>query len=253
MGRHRSTVTRRPTLKRVSYPPGLQVAQACVELIGLPDRYAAPLGYDGLALAIIDAIWSMGVRYQGVANVLDEYRGWTSATFGCSAALRTSNELLDDIAHVGGPAGFATDVVHNLQRTSTRGGVLKSAAVAGACAALVESEVLTADNLRKRAFDDVLRKRWLAVHGQGSGISWRYALMNVKVEDLKPDRMICRFVAQSLHRRSVSPENAHDEVLAAYELLLPDNPRLTLRALDHEIWEFASGRTRRFAHGGSPA
>jgi hypothetical protein len=43
-----------------------------------------------------------------------------------------------------------------------------------------------------------LKQAWLAVPGQRSGISWRYLLMLAGIPEVKPDRMIRRFVADAL-------------------------------------------------------
>ena len=228
----------------MSAQPGLKLAGTCIDLLGPPDQYLAPPGYDGLALAVMDAIWSIGVKYQGVEHVLERYRCWVSKEHGSSADLRTTRELLDEIRSVGGSTAFAKDVVHNFQRTSSRGGVLKADAVESACRALVDCDVLTAADLRERAGDPSIRDRWVAVHGQASGISWHYVLMNVRVDDLKADRMVCRFVAQSLNVPEVSPDTAYEEVVAAHKLLAEDHPGLSLRALDHAIWTYQSGRRR---------
>lgn len=50
------------------------VAEACKGLDGWPE-ITAPDGYPtSLALCTLDSLWSMGVRYSGVVNVLDRYR-----------------------------------------------------------------------------------------------------------------------------------------------------------------------------------
>jgi hypothetical protein len=48
------------------------VVRACAAL-GDPKEFERPEGYRGLALCVIDAIWSMGVRYSGVVRVIDRY------------------------------------------------------------------------------------------------------------------------------------------------------------------------------------
>lgn len=221
---------------------GEAVADACLRSLGSPKTWAAPEGYDGLAEATIDAIWSMGVRYQGVGNVLDRYRSWVQQTHGVSTRHRRASQLHTDIESVGGPEPFAQDVVANRQRTSTKSGILKAQAVFVATDLFASHDVDTADDLAANAANDDLKSGWLAIRGQRSGISWRYVLMNVRVDDIKPDRMICRFVARALDVPAVSSELAHEELSAAYALLHHSNPDLTLRGLDHAIWRFESNR-----------
>lgn len=45
-----------------------------VKARGEPGEWEAATAYDSLALAPIDAVWSIGVRYTGVLNVLKRYR-----------------------------------------------------------------------------------------------------------------------------------------------------------------------------------
>lgn len=234
-----------------SYPPvvgsqpGERVAQACRKILGPLDSLTAPCGYDGLALAVIDAIWSIGVNYSGVENVLRSYRDWVCREHGASAEQRTAGDLLEDYRQVGGPEAFAKDVARNRQRTSTRGGVLKAEAVRDACEAFVGKGVLTTADLRRYANDETVKGAWLAVRGQRSGISWHYVLMNARVDDLKPDRMVCRFVAAALGDTGVSPDTAYGEMREAHRVLREEHPGLSLRALDHAIWQHQSGRRRK--------
>jgi len=201
-------------------------------------------GYDGLALALIDAIWSMGVYYGSVDHVVDNYRAWVAATYDTSAHERTGAELMVDIAAVGGPDRFAESVVRNRQRTSSSGGILKAVAVERAARALADEGITTTADLRDRADSQSAMAAWLGVHGQSSGISWHYVLMNARVDDVKADRMIQRFVARSLGLRTVPSTVAYAEAVAAYNLLKSEAADLTRRALDHAIWRHESGRTR---------
>ena len=43
-------------------------------VLGEPSGWAKATTYDSLALALIDSVWSPGVRYTGVRHVLDRYR-----------------------------------------------------------------------------------------------------------------------------------------------------------------------------------
>src|SRR3954452_21244981 len=53
----------------------LRAILAAVEtLLPSPDRWETASGYDAVGLAVIDAVWSIGVRYQSVENVMARYR-----------------------------------------------------------------------------------------------------------------------------------------------------------------------------------
>ena len=142
-----------------------------------------------------------------------------------------------DIAAAGGAQGFADIVVRNQQLTSTRGGVSKAEAVLQAASALVGVGVNTASELRERAADETVMRAWLAVHGQGSGVSWHYVTMLALVDDAKPDRMVLRFISRAVGRDVVDPAEARAILVAAHVVLVKEFPALGLRALDYVIWD----------------
>ena len=72
--------------------------------------------------------------------------------------------------------------------------------------------------------------------GQGSGISWRYVRLLAGVQEVKPDRMIIRFVARAIGRTPMPNE------AAALVTAVATGLNVDLRGLDHRIWRFQSGR-----------
>jgi hypothetical protein len=212
------------------------VAAACRALPGWPNL-TAPTGYpDGLALCIVDSIWSMGVRYGAVENVLREYRTWLDPRQRSLADRRSATELVTDIETAGGPAAFA-DLVKNHGRTSTRNGVLKSEAVYEAAIALSRLGVTTTSRLREVFAEPEVEEAWRRVHGQRSGISWHYLRILAGIEDIKADRMICRFVATASGQSAVAPAAAYRAMHDAYDIPRAENPALTLRAIDNAAWQ----------------
>jgi len=80
---------------------------------------------------------------------------------------------------------------------------------------------------------------WLGVPGQRSGITWHYVQMLAGIPGIKPDRMITRFVADTLGlpRKSVKPHFALEALMAtAHEMGLPPTD------LDHGIWQWQRRR-----------
>jgi hypothetical protein len=220
------------------------VAKKCRKLPAWPNL-KAPAGYpDSLALCLLDAIWSMGVKYGGVINVLDRYKSWlTSAQRGSPD--RSASQLIDDIDAVGGGDAFA-ELVNNRGRTSTRNGILKAQAVRDAASNLVTVGIDSTIDLRTRSGDREVERAFKATRGQSSGISWHYLLILAGVEDIKADRMIRRFVAAAAVASTVTTADAYQAVHGAYCILTADAPGLTLRALDHAIWNSQrGGRSRR--------
>ncbi|MDZ7882566.1 MAG: hypothetical protein U5N53_06480 [Mycobacterium sp.] len=197
----------------------------------------APKGYpNSLALCIVDSVQSTGVKYPSVEKVVARYVGFRNG----NAYTDGTVELLATFTETGGPDAWA-EKIGNGHRTSTRGGVLKAAAILEAALALDGMGIATAAALRDAdaARRGEVEASWRKVTGQRSGITWRYAGMLAGVPGVKPDRMICRFVADSLElrRRSVGTEFAYDIVTAAATEM-----GMSATALDHAIWRFQRGR-----------
>lgn len=203
----------------------------------------APGGYpDGLALCVIDSVQSTGVNYTSVGNVLDRYRAYRRE-HGGEPATDGAAELLATFDELDGPDAWAS-LIGTRNRTSTRGGILKAEAIREAARVLTADGIDTTAALRAAADDDEVqldraRKAWCAVKGQRSGITWRYVLMLAGVAGVKPDRMICRFVADALGvpRHNVGSKFAAGIVTAAAAEL-----DMSATALDHAIWRFQRGR-----------
>lgn len=200
----------------------------------------APMGYPkSLALCIVDSVQSTGVTYSSVEKVVARYRTYRRDRGGNPNTDGTV-ELSATFTETDGPDGWAAKI-GTRNRTSTRGGVLKAEAIRDAAAVLDGMGITTAASFRDA--DAARRKEaescWCAVTGQRSGITWRYLLMLAGVPGVKPDRMICRFVEDSLElrRRSVSTDFAYAIVMAAAKDI-----GMSSTALDHAIWRFQRKR-----------
>lgn len=199
----------------------------------------APSGYrDGLALCIVDSVQSTGVTYSSVERVVDRYRAYRRRGRSGDPNSDGVPELLATFEELGGPDGWASQI-GNRNRTSTRNGVLKAEAIRDAAQTLAAEGIKTTAALRDAAGDEDRLARvgaaWRAVTGQISGITWHYAQMLAGIQGVKPDRMICRFVADSLRlpRKDVATEFAGVIVTAAATEMgmLPTD-------LDHAIWQW---------------
>jgi hypothetical protein len=202
----------------------------------------APAGYrDSLALCVVDSVQSTGVKYSSVVNVVDAYRAYRRAQGGDPNADGVP-ELLATFEELGGPEGWA-EKIGNRNRTSTRGGVLKSEAIRDAARVLAADGIDTTVALLGAAEDEErlerLQKAWCAVKGQRSGITWHYMQMLAGIPGVKPDRMICRFVADALElsRRSVTTGFALEILTAAAKEI-----GISPTDLDHAVWQFQRGR-----------
>lgn len=148
---------------------------ACERDLGDSDLWFKPSGYpDSLALCIIDSIYSTCARYTQVVKIVDRYYRHRRAA-GHDAYTDSAGDLLSSIDSAGGPESWAAEVARNNRPTSTKAGApLKASAIAEAAQGLESLGVLTAEDLRARAdtddLDDV-KRMWLAIPGQRSGIT----------------------------------------------------------------------------------
>lgn len=202
----------------------------------------APPGYrDGLALCVIDSVQSTGVTYSSVENVIARYRAYRRGQGGDPNRDGVA-ELLATFDELYGPEEWAKNI-GNRNRTSTRGGVLKAQAIRNAASVLDAAGISDTAGLRDTAEDESrleqVRRAWCEVEGQRSGITWHYALMLAGMPGVKPDRMICRFVADSLKlpRRVVTPPFALRMLTAAAKEM-----RMSPTDLDHAVWQFQRAR-----------
>lgn len=121
--------------------------------------------------------------------------------------------------------------------------MLKSEAIRDAARELDAEGIRNTDLLRKVAEDkaqlEQVRKEWCGVKGQRTGITWHYMLMLAGIEGVKPDRMICRFIADSLGlpRRAVTPPFALQILTAAAKEM-----GMSPTDLDHGVWQFQRSR-----------
>ncbi|MCA2304809.1 heme peroxidase [Mycobacterium intracellulare] len=196
-----------------------QLVAMCKQDLGVSADWIAPPGYpNSLALCVIDAVFSINATYTGVVNVVNQYRRHRAEQHG-EADTDGVIELLGTFELAKGSDGWA-DKVENHWRTSTRSGsILKAEAVRQEAHVLAEHGVWSVADLHTAAVEKrlaALERDWLAVTGQGSGISWSYVPILARphghlgappelvdryaeaVVGVKPDRMVKRFVARAI-------------------------------------------------------
>ena len=79
---------------------GQQLADYCRRVLPLAQaELGTEFGYPSVVLSVIDAVWSIGVRYEGVTNVVSRYCAYLGCTRDtCTASLTT---LTNDMARKG--------------------------------------------------------------------------------------------------------------------------------------------------------
>jgi hypothetical protein len=217
------------------------------ELLPLTDdRYRA------LPLCVIDAVYSIGVRYESTERTVAEFCKW--AGWGWQDE-RTIREFLDSIRDYAGKwESLAVGVFKNRQRTSSRSGILKAEAEYHFAKRFEKPASILSGISQKPVPMFVCWLRIAAIPGQGSGISFKYFLMLAGYDGIvKPDRMIGRFVAEALGLHSVKVDMAEALVLSAYQILRVEVPGLTAAMLDYRIWSHQRNAQAKTARAAKPA
>lgn len=220
----------------------------------LPREYS----YASLTAMLLDAIFSIGVRYEQVKALIarhakrHQYDPWQSGNVDPYPL----PELIEE-GEQGTPLQFA-EKLDNRCRTSTRSGILKAEAVLLAAASLVRHDIVDLPSWRSRSADEAALeatgREFRSINGQRSGLSWNYLCMLAGDDNrVKPDRMVVRYVETALRRERVLPKEAADLLVAATTALCGTSgypPALTARQLDSAIWNVARSSTQQRLRGG---
>ena len=213
------------------------VVEAVRKHIPLPIAMGEEHNYASLPLCVIDAVFSIGVRYSSTrATVLHWCKSQTppwDVLRSDTSKERSNTEflaILDGCSaeELAGPSFF-----NNRQRTSPRGGILKAEAVREFAKVLHDFGIDRLADVPKKI--DSAKSKLLQIKGQVSGISLEYFLLLAGSDnDIKADRMVCRFIGNALGLESpASPELARKLLPAAAQVI-----GVTPRELDHGIWSF---------------
>ncbi len=199
--------------------------------------------YQSLSLCVIDAVFSIGVRYtstrQTVIRYCDFYRIKRIREDFKSLPKETDQEpisqLIDKI-EIKGIEEFTSEVFKNRQRTSTSNGILKTDAVLRFAKVLKKFNIEYLQDMQKIINNDEFEEEIKKIPGQKSGISLTYFFMLAGSSDfIKPDRMIIRFLESALDKK-VQLDEAQELLRDASKILKVQYKDMTPRILDHQIW-----------------
>lgn len=226
--------------------PVVKLADNIVAVGLMPADAAQEYRYASLPLCVIDAVFSIGVRYISTQATVARFCEKTSwPKFAASRESRGAgshglSDLLSLYASISSEIA-AEALFGNRQRTSTRSGILKAEAVRLFADALLRCGI---DHFSDMTQDRIALAEAiiLGLPGQGSGIAFDYFRMLAGNDDLiKPDRMVLRFVADALGLASLpSTRQAALLVRLAARELTDRSIVWTPLALDHAIWRYQS-------------
>lgn len=201
--------------------------------------------YSCLPLCALDAVFSIGAKYTGVSRTVDRFcRNYSIPREAENTSIVPSKEKQTTVRQVSellmgvSPEDLA-DIVSNHQRTSTKNGILKTAAFIQWLDILELYRIQTYQDFHKHWTDSNLEKDLRAVRGQKSGISTDYFYMLAgNTGDVKVDRHILAFTRIATGDGRVSATTVKDLFRSAVKELQPEHPGLTVRHLDHIVWEY---------------
>lgn len=201
--------------------------------------------YAHLPLCVVDSVFSMGVKYESVRNVIGRIGGMFNnnlfRAFGSEPGDTSQQISIREFQQILGsttPEELAEKIYGNRQRTSTQNGILKAAAVNQFLQVLADFEVDYFQDVPKLFTNKSFELHIKSIPGQASGICLSYFFMLAGNDTLiKPDRMVEAFLTGIVGRKCTLAES--QEILTEASNLLGErgyemNPRL----LDNVIWNY---------------
>jgi hypothetical protein len=221
------------------------VAAAAEECLALREAsLSEEYFYNSVAHCVLDAVYSISARYESTRLVVIRYcqhlRIPRLRMDRCQWPPTTNQQRLSSLITIIsdiGPESFATNVVRNRQRTSTRSGILKAEAVLDFATVLQNSDVEFFQHLLRVANNAEMDSQLREIRGMASGVAIQYFWMLAGTDDLvKPDRMVRRFLYAALGRE-VEANDVTPLLQEATVLLRRRYRNLTPRLLDYQIWQ----------------
>ena len=222
---------------------------ACETELNLASATLSPsYYYDSLPYCIIDAVFSIGVKYTSTQNVVKSYctyyglREYNTERDPCGDT-HTVSKMIENIESIG--IEKSADVIFkNHQRTSSRSGILKADAVLRFAKILQEYGIETLADINAKGVPFEVEQEILRIPGQQSGLSFRYfCMLSGDDSQAKPDRHVLRFLREHTGK-DYSIQQARDALEDAVELLKGKYPYLTVRLLDYSIWDYMAHRQK---------
>lgn len=222
---------------------------ACETELNLASATLSPsYYYDSLPYCIIDAVFSIGVKYTSTQNVVKSYctyyglREYNTERDPCGDT-HTVSKMIENIESIG--IEKSADVIFkNHQRTSSRSGILKADAVLRFAKILQEYGIETLADINAKGVPFEVEQEILRIPGQQSGLSFRYfCMLSGDDSQAKPDRHVLRFLKEHTGK-DYSIQQARDALEDAVELLKGKYPHLTVRLLDYSIWDYMAHRQK---------
>lgn len=199
-------------------------------------------GYSNLPLCMIDAVFSLRQPYAQVRRTIERFTHNWNARFAPPRA--NSDELTVSVFLRGAeeiPAPrLAAELFEDAHQAPGCRGTLKAAVVVQLAQRLKHAGIESRGDVLAGAKQESLADAISLTKGIGS-VGLRYLRMLCGEEDeAKPDVWVLRFLEDDVLHRPVNEGEAVALLRAATGQLRAEIPTLTLRAVDHMIWESKS-------------
>lgn len=225
------------------------LCNACETVLNLPSvSFSLSYFYDALPYCVIDAVFSIGVKYTSTQNVVKSYCTYYglreyNAERDCKGDTHTISQFIDNITSAG-IENSADIIFKNHQRTSPRNGILKADAVIRFARILQKYGIETLADMAAKGLSVRAEQEILQIPGQKSGLSLRYFYMlSGDDSQAKPDRHVLRFLKEHTGR-DFSIQQAQDALINVVGVLKEKYPHMTVRLLDYSIWDYMAHREK---------
>ncbi|MBB6055371.1 hypothetical protein [Tolumonas osonensis] len=196
--------------------------------------------YSCIPLCVIDSVFSIGIRYTNVINIVGRVCKKMNITKAYNKEMQSSATTSWFIEQIEGktPEELADSLFESRHRTSPNNGILKADATVRFMRVLKQFGVEHLEDVHKVGDSAAFERAIKAIPGQTSGICLKYFLMLAGDNELiKPDRMIIRFLESALNR-PVNLNEAVTLVRQACDELKKKYDFMTPKILDNLIWQY---------------
>ena len=201
--------------------------------------------YKSLPVCIIDAVFSIGVKYQHVEKAEKAFFDYFDLSISRTYPIvneYTINDFINDMDTFNSFEEAAKFGFNNRQRTSSRNGILKAEACYLVAKVFQNHNINTLEDFNNYSNKSELDADILKVKGQSSGIMLKYFYMLAgKENEVKPDRHMVNFMKKVFPHLTISTKD-HPEIKMIMEETVKElkvrYPQLTERFLDVLIWDY---------------
>ena len=219
-----------------------RLALACERLFDLDTlTLSESYYYASLPLCVIDAVFSIGVKYTSTQNAVRSYCRYFGlseyqADIKSDDAPHRISQMVSSLEKLG-VTDCADLVFCNHQRTSARSGILKAEAVLKFAKVLQTYGIETLADFREKGLPSGAETEIMQIPGQKSGLSLRYFYMLAGDDSFaKPDRHVLRFI-KKYAGVDLGIQGAQELLQSTVHELNMNHPNVTVRLLDYAIWD----------------